>query len=63
MFSQRVNKGKNQKLKRNNYERLVNREIDPESGQFKPKLESNYPFPIDLVPNGIQFGAQSIRKE
>ena len=32
------------------------------SGSCKSKLnlDYNYPFPIDLVPNGIKFGVKSI---
>ena len=40
----------------------THREADPESGQFRPKQDCNYPAPIDLEPNGIVFGAKSIRK-
>ena len=29
---------------------------------IKPNLDCNYPFPMDLVTNGIAFGAQSIGK-
>ena len=29
----------------------THREVDPESGQFKPKQDCNYPIPIDLAPN------------
>ena len=38
------------------------REIDPESGWFKPKQDCNYPFPIDLAPNRIPFRVKSIGK-
>ena len=36
------------------------REIDHESGCFKPKQDCNYTFPIDLAPKGILLGAKSI---
>ena len=32
------------------------KQIDPEFGQFKPKLDSNYTFPIDSTPHRIIFG-------
>ena len=39
----------------------AHREIDHESGSFKPNLDCNYLFPIDiaidLVPSGLPFGA------
>ena len=40
----------------------THREIDPETGEFKPKQDCNYTFPIDLAPNGSSFGAKSIGK-
>ena len=42
------------------YSRTAHRETDPESGQIKPKQDCNYPAPIDLAPNGIPIGAESI---
>ena len=41
----------------------ASRGIDPESGKFKPKQDCNYPFPIDLAPNGSPSGAKSMGKE
>jgi len=35
-------------------------EIDSESCWIKPILDFNYTFPIDVVPNGVLFGAKSI---
>ena len=43
-------------------EHQVRIEIDPESGKFKTKLDGNYTFQIDLVPNRIKLGAKSIEK-
>ena len=38
------------------------REIDPESGLFKPNLDCNYPIPIDWAPNGSSFDAKQSDK-
>ena len=42
--------------------RHTHKEIFSEPGQITPDLYCNYTFPIDLSPNGILFGAISIRK-
>ena len=39
------------------------REIDPEFCRFKPNLDWNYTFLIDLTPNGISFSAEWSGKE
>ena len=38
------------------------RKIDSESGKFNPYLDCNKKKSIDLVPNGIQYRAESISK-
>ena len=40
----------------------AHREIFSETCYSKPNLDSNYHFSIDLVSNGVLFGANSIRK-
>ena len=40
----------------------THREVDHENGYFKPNLDCNYTFTIDLAPNIILFGAKFIVK-
>ena len=40
----------------------AHRKIIPESYQSKPNLDCNYTFTIDLEPNRIPFGAESLGK-
>ena len=42
--------------------RTTHRETFSESGSIKQNLDCNYTFPIDLIWNRVQIGAESIRK-
>ena len=50
-----------QVLNLKHYQPYRRRGIYSESGRFKPNLDCIYPFTIVLAPNGIPFGAKSIK--